>query len=312
MSAALYCERSGRGEPLVLLHGWGMNLRVFDPLRARLAAHYAVTRDRSAGTRPQSLDRRAARGRQALLAGVAASVPRGATLLGWSLGAQLALELARDTRLAISRLVLIATTPRFVSGEDWPHGAAAHDAAAASPPELARDPSATVDEFLTLQVRGSAASGAALAALRHAAQRAWGRPARSARGRPRVARAHRSARARARAAAARAGAQRSTRSHHAAAAGRALSHCCRRAAGSSAARRSCALSVPPRAGERERARVSRARARRRARRGIGGSPAPECERRERLSARPARARARFRSRGLGLRRGSGDSTPSAR
>ena len=38
----LYGETSGSGnadEPLVMLHGWGLNLRVFDQLRAELLAY---------------------------------------------------------------------------------------------------------------------------------------------------------------------------------------------------------------------------------------------------------------------------------
>jgi pimeloyl-[acyl-carrier protein] methyl ester esterase len=167
MSATLYSERSGRGEPLLLLHGWGMNLRVFDPLRARLAAHYEVTAIDLPGHGRSPWNPAPREARQLLLAGVAASVPPGATLLGWSLGAQLALELALDARLAISRLVMIAATPRFVSGEDWPHALPLATLQRFAS-ELARDPSATVDEFLALQARGSAAADAVLAALRQA------------------------------------------------------------------------------------------------------------------------------------------------
>jgi pimeloyl-[acyl-carrier protein] methyl ester esterase len=167
VSATLYREQSGRGEPLLLLHGWGMNLRVFDPLRARLAAHYEVTAIDLPGHGRSPWNAAQRNVGQALLAGVAASVPPGATLLGWSLGAQLALELARDPRLAISRLVLIAATPRFVSAEDWPHGLPLATLRRFAS-QLARDPSATVDEFLELQVRGSAAPEAVLAALRQA------------------------------------------------------------------------------------------------------------------------------------------------
>ena len=133
MRPALYSETSGAGDaaPLVLLHGWGMNLRVFDGLRAALAAQHRVIaidlpgHGRSpwtAGSSPQQQ-----------LDALAAMLPRGATLVGWSLGGQLALQLASDPALAVRRLVLIATSPRFVRADDWPHGIAAatlHDFAA--------------------------------------------------------------------------------------------------------------------------------------------------------------------------------------
>jgi pimeloyl-ACP methyl ester carboxylesterase len=37
---ALHVERRGRGQPLVLLHGWSMNLRVFDALAAQLESTF--------------------------------------------------------------------------------------------------------------------------------------------------------------------------------------------------------------------------------------------------------------------------------
>ena len=58
------------------------------------------------------------------LAGLAArlrAVP-GTIVLGWSLGGMIALELARQRPTTIGGLVLVATTPRFVSTPDWPHG----------------------------------------------------------------------------------------------------------------------------------------------------------------------------------------------
>jgi len=38
----LCVERSGTGPPLVLWHGWGLNLRVFDELRAELASEFEL------------------------------------------------------------------------------------------------------------------------------------------------------------------------------------------------------------------------------------------------------------------------------
>jgi pimeloyl-[acyl-carrier protein] methyl ester esterase len=151
---ALYSETSGdiHADPLVLLHGWGMNLRVFDGMVAVLAGHYRVTvidlpghgaSPWTAQTTPQSW-----------LASLAATLPRAATLVGWSLGGQLALQLAAQPALAVRRLVLIASSPRFVQAPDWPAGltAATLQAFAA---QLERDAPRTIADFLELQVRGS-------------------------------------------------------------------------------------------------------------------------------------------------------------
>ncbi len=170
MTQALYSETSGsehagQAETLVLLHGWGTNLRVFDPLRAALAEQQPVTAiDLPGHGRSSWISRQSPR---AQLERVAALVPRGASLVGWSLGGQLALQLAAEPALGVRRLVLLASSPRFVSSDDWPHGmepaVMRHFAA-----QLQRDPAGTVADFLQLLVRGSAGADAALAALQSA------------------------------------------------------------------------------------------------------------------------------------------------
>ena len=163
-----YRETAGTGAPVVLLHGWGMNLRVFDALAARLARHYAVTALDLPGHGASPWPAGCTPGRQLQL--IARSLPRGATLIGWSLGGQLALALAARPVLAVQRLVLIASTPRFVQSEDWPHGLPA-DTLRQFSRDLGHDSDATVARFLELQVRGSLGSAATLAALRAALAR---------------------------------------------------------------------------------------------------------------------------------------------
>lgn len=161
----LHGETRGDGPPIVLLHGWGMNLRVFDALATALAQRYTVT----------SLDL-PGHGRSPWRAGLTAeaaadwlleSLPKRATLLGWSLGGQLALRMAARAPARVARLVLLASTPRFTTGADWPHGLAP-GALRSMAGELARDAARTLDGFLGLQVRGGAAAAATLATLRAA------------------------------------------------------------------------------------------------------------------------------------------------
>jgi pimeloyl-[acyl-carrier protein] methyl ester esterase len=161
----LYSETCGRGPPLGLLHGWGMNLRVFDALRTQLAQHYTVT----------ALDL-PGHGRSPWIAGLtpaqqlallAAQLPQDALLVGWSLGGQLALRLAAGGALRVRQLALIACTPRFVRSEDWPHGlpsALLQQFAR----QLASDPRRTLTDFLSLQVRGSARADIVLSSLQQA------------------------------------------------------------------------------------------------------------------------------------------------
>jgi pimeloyl-[acyl-carrier protein] methyl ester esterase len=167
-TGGLYSECAGGSDaavPLVLLHGWGLNLRVFDGLRAALGPEQRIVAIDlpGHGASPWTGQTSA----QQWLASIGGLVPRGATLLGWSLGGQLALQLASQPSLAVRRLVLIATSARFVRADDWPHGMAAATLQQFAA-QLERDPQQTVAEFLELQVRGSLDAAAVRANLQHA------------------------------------------------------------------------------------------------------------------------------------------------
>jgi pimeloyl-[acyl-carrier protein] methyl ester esterase len=160
--------RGGADEPLVLLHGWGMNLRVFDGLRAALGAQHRVTAIDLPGHGRSAW--RAQASPQQQLAQLSAVLPRGATLVGWSLGGQFALQLAGDAGLAVRRVVLIASSPRFVRAADWPHGLPAATLRQFAA-QLGHDAGQAIADFLELQVRGSLDAAAVRATLQGALQR---------------------------------------------------------------------------------------------------------------------------------------------
>lgn len=163
----LYTEVRGSGPTLVLLHGWGLNVRVWDGLAAALCDRFRIVAvDLPGHGRSAWLPERSCLEEQAgQVAETVAAIATEYSLLGWSLGGQIALRLAAGQ--VVQRLVLIATTPRFVAGPDWPHGAPPErlDAQAVG---LRTDYRRTVSDFLELQVRGSAGGTEALAQLRAA------------------------------------------------------------------------------------------------------------------------------------------------
>jgi pimeloyl-[acyl-carrier protein] methyl ester esterase len=182
--SSLYTEVRGSGPTLVLLHGWGLNLRVWDRLAAAFCERFRIVAvDLPGHGRSEWLPARSSLEEQAVQVEEAiAGISRRYSLVGWSLGAQIALRLAgqeqrpqgEDTgsrsmgdRPRLDRLVLIAATPRFSAGPDWPHGTPAQrlDEQAAA---LRQDYQRMVSDFLELQVRGSASGAAALAELRTA------------------------------------------------------------------------------------------------------------------------------------------------
>ena len=133
--------------PIVLLHGWGLSSKVWAPLLALLPAATALELPGHGGAAPagDSLD--------AWAEALVARLPDGAVLVGWSLGAQLALHIAARHPHKAARLVLIAATPRFVQAPDWP--AALPEATLADfRADFDTTPDATQRRFTALQAMG--------------------------------------------------------------------------------------------------------------------------------------------------------------
>jgi pimeloyl-[acyl-carrier protein] methyl ester esterase len=165
----LYAEVRGSGPALVLLHGWGLNVRVWDGLTAALCDRFRIIAvDLPGHGRSVWVPERSSLAEQAAqIAETVGAITAEYSLLGWSLGGQMALQLVATADQAADRLVLIATTPRLTAGPDWPHGAPP-ERLAAQAQGLETDYRRTVSDFLELQVRGSAGSAAALEQLRAA------------------------------------------------------------------------------------------------------------------------------------------------
>ena len=163
--APLHVESVGVGPPLVLLHGWAMHSGVWGPLVPRLARRYRVHavdlpgHGRSPPPPAFTLDAVAA-----ALDNVFAAEER-VIVLGWSLGGLLAMRWALAVPARIARLALVATSPRFVAGDDWPHAMTLQTLTRFGD-ELGVDWKHTVLRFLTLQMRGSEHGHALLATLR--------------------------------------------------------------------------------------------------------------------------------------------------
>jgi pimeloyl-[acyl-carrier protein] methyl ester esterase len=151
----LQVQVQGSGPDLVLLHGWGMNAAIWSDLGAELARDFRVHAVELAGC-----------GASVAVACemLTAAVPTPVTVCGWSLGGQLALAWARRNRAQVERLVLLATTPRFVRNAEWTHGmtiAEFEDFAG----EISLDASRALRRFRVLQADGDAAERAVLRAL---------------------------------------------------------------------------------------------------------------------------------------------------
>lgn len=144
---------TGQGPNLVLLHGWGMNSEVWHAWLPVLEKHYTVTRVDLPGHGRSEY----APGMDSMASWVSVLldvVPEQAIYIGWSLGGQLALQCALTQPECVTRLVMLAATPKFVTSDDWQY---ATDAMVfkAFCQALQKTPERTLERFLALQMRDS-------------------------------------------------------------------------------------------------------------------------------------------------------------
>lgn len=116
----LHIDVSGRGPALVLLHGWGLHGGVFEPLVQALAGSHTVYRVDLPGhgrSREVPVPDTLAGWAEAVLE----EVPT-APWIGWSLGGLVAQQAALQAPAAVPALAVMASSPCFLRGTDWPHG----------------------------------------------------------------------------------------------------------------------------------------------------------------------------------------------
>ena len=169
LMSGLHIEVNGNGPDLVLLHGWGLNVRVWDGLVADLRDRFRlIAVDLPGhGKSPWTPGRNTPAEQAWLLHSTLAPISNRYALLGWSLGGQIALDLAAAMPAQVEKLVLVATTPRFTAAPDWPYGMKV-EVITKMAVQLREDYQRTVRDFLDLQVRGSIDGTSVVEQMRHA------------------------------------------------------------------------------------------------------------------------------------------------
>ncbi len=159
----MHIDIQGQGPDLVLIHGWAMHAGIFAPLVRELGGRFRLHLVDLPGhgasperDRPLDLADGARR--------IAAATPP-AMWIGWSLGGLVALEAALTRPGQVQALGLIASSPRFVVGADWPHGVE-HAVFTQFGAGLERDYHRTIERFLALEAHGSDHAQAELRALK--------------------------------------------------------------------------------------------------------------------------------------------------
>lgn len=159
---SIHVRIEGEGRDLVLLHGWAMHGGIFIDLLPQLTQHYRVLVIDLPGHGQSDADDQVVT-LEHMTDRIQPHVPVDAIVLGWSLGGQIAVQLA--TRMALHALVLVSATPKFVADSSWPHGMSPAVFAQFFA-KLNENIAMTVQDFLSLQVRGDAHAMLTLKTLR--------------------------------------------------------------------------------------------------------------------------------------------------
>lgn len=137
---------------VVLIHGWGLNHAIWQPVADALVADYQVLALDLPGyglatnyPTPYSLE--------AITDQLATLIPAQSFVLGWSLGGLVATMLALRYPAKVRSLALVASSPCFLQQPDWPGmNAQVMQQFAGS---LSANLALTVERFLAIQAMGS-------------------------------------------------------------------------------------------------------------------------------------------------------------
>ncbi|ELI8805807.1 pimeloyl-ACP methyl ester esterase BioH [Klebsiella michiganensis] len=145
-------QTTGEGNcHLVLLHGWGLNAKVWDCITPQLASHFTLHLvdlpgyGRSGGFGAMSLEEMAQR--------VLENAPDRAIWLGWSLGGLVASQVALSHSDRLQALVTVASSPCFSAHDSW--SGIKPDVLSGFQQQLSEDFQRTVERFLALQTLGT-------------------------------------------------------------------------------------------------------------------------------------------------------------
>ncbi|MGM0481928.1 MAG: pimeloyl-ACP methyl ester esterase BioH [Pseudomonadota bacterium] len=149
---AIWQHSVGAGEDVVVLHGWGMNANVWQPLMAKLGADKRVTAIDLPGF-GESNDELFSDDLHQVSKALLAVLPRRFHLLGWSLGGLVATDMALQAPDRVATLATVASSPCFVEQPQWP--GIKPGVLQQFQRQLSKDFKQTVERFLAVQAMGS-------------------------------------------------------------------------------------------------------------------------------------------------------------
>ncbi|OBU16688.1 pimeloyl-ACP methyl ester esterase BioH [Photobacterium aquimaris] len=150
MTPQLNWYSEGQGPDLVLIHGWGMNVGVWQDVIPMLSQHYCVHwcdlpgyGDNGAISAASLTD---------IVERLLDQAPPTAVWLGWSLGGVIATQAALTAPSRVTKLITVASSPCFMSRTDW--NGIQPRVLANFQTQLVTDFAITIERFLVLQGLG--------------------------------------------------------------------------------------------------------------------------------------------------------------
>lgn len=161
-------NEGGEVTDLVLLHGWGMNSAVWQPVLEQLEKSFRVTlidlpghgysqnshSQNSYSQNSYSCESKRLNGSlDEWVTAIEAVLPDKSILMGWSLGGLLAMQLTLQYPDRFSGVIMITATPSFMQRDDWPC-AMQKNTLENFADNLKSNIKSTLNRFLSLQIQG--------------------------------------------------------------------------------------------------------------------------------------------------------------
>ena len=116
----MYIKIVGKGRPIVLIHGWGMSGKIWEEFskvmkyKNKLYIIDLPGMGKSEIIKPYKIDN--------LIDKIHELIPEKVTIIGWSLGGQIAMKYYLKYPKAVNYLVCISSTPCFIKKNGWEFG----------------------------------------------------------------------------------------------------------------------------------------------------------------------------------------------